>query len=124
MGNLANASRFIDQLHHLGVKVSLDDFGAGTASFGYLLALKVDCLKIDGQFVQGLLRDPLSTIMVRSFTEMAQVLKIPIVAEYVDHPDILEALRTLDVTFAQGHLISKPVPILDFLRGAASKDAA
>ncbi len=121
VGNLASASRFIDQLHGLGVKVSLDDFGAGTASFGYLLALKVDCLKIDGQFVQGLLRDPLSPIIVRSFTEMAQVLKIPIVAEYVDHPDILEALRALDVTFAQGHLIAPPVPILEFLKGAASR---
>lgn len=124
VGNLASASRFIDQLHGLGVKVSLDDFGAGTASFGYLLALKVDCLKIDGQFVQGLLRDPLSPIMVRSFTEMAQVLKIPIVAEYVDHPDILEALRALDVTFAQGHLIAQPVPILEFLKGAAMRGAA
>lgn len=113
--NLVGASLFIEQLHALGVRVSLDDFGAGTASFGYLRALKVDCLKIDGQFVQGLLNDPLSQVTVRCFTEVAQVLGIPTVAEYVDHPDILAALKPLGVTFAQGFLISQPIPIDDFL---------
>lgn len=113
--NLAGASVFIEQLHAIGVRVALDDFGAGTASFGYLRALKVDCLKIDGQFVQGLVSDPLSQVTVRCFTEVAQVLGIPIVAEYVDHPEILKTLKTMGVTFAQGYLIAVPVPILDFL---------
>ncbi len=115
VGNLVNASLFIEQLHALAVRVSLDDFGAGTASFGYLRALKVDCLKIDGQFVQGLLKDPLSRATVRCFTEVAAVLGIPTVAEYVDRPELLEALNSLGVDFVQGHLIGQPVPILEFL---------
>jgi EAL domain-containing protein (putative c-di-GMP-specific phosphodiesterase class I) len=115
--NLVAATMFIEQLHALGVRVSLDDFGAGTASFGYLRALKVDCLKIDGQFVQGLLDDPLSKVTVRCFIEVAELLGIPTVAEYVDHPDLIEELKVLGVTFAQGFLIAKPVPINDFLAG-------
>ncbi len=118
VGNLVNASLFIEQLHALGVRVSLDDFGAGTASFGYLRALKVDCLKIDGQFVQGLLDDPLSRATVRCFTEVAAVLGIPTVAEYVDRDEILVELKALGVSFVQGHLIAQPVPILEFLLGA------
>jgi len=91
LDNHLNALAFIAQLHGLGV----DDFGAGAASFGYLRALKVGCLKIDGQFVQGLLNDPLSRATVRCFTEVAQVLGIPTVAECVDHPDIPAALLEL-----------------------------
>jgi diguanylate cyclase (GGDEF)-like protein/PAS domain S-box-containing protein len=115
VANLVDAAHFIEQLHALGVRVSLDDFGAGSSSFGYLRALKVDCLKIDGQFVQGLATDPLSRAMVRCFVDVAEVLGVPTIAEYVDRPELLEVLREMRVDFAQGYLLGKPQPFETFL---------
>ena len=117
--NLSDASHFIDAVHDLGLTVSLDDFGAGTASFGYLHNLKVDCLKIDGQFVQGLIRDPLARATVRCFVDVSKALGIPTVAEFVDTPDLLEAVRALGVDYAQGYLFGKPVDVAALLESRA-----
>jgi diguanylate cyclase (GGDEF)-like protein/PAS domain S-box-containing protein len=57
--NMADAAVFIDQVRVLGVRVALDDFGAGASSFGYLKTLGVDLIKIDGQFIRDLIDDPL-----------------------------------------------------------------
>ena len=121
VANLPAAARFIEQLHGLGVRVSLDDFGAGAASFGYLRALRVDSLKIDGQFVQTLSSDPLSRAAVRCFVDVARVLGVPTIAEYVDRPELMAMLRDMGVDFAQGFLFGKPQPFDAFL---AARDAA
>lgn len=87
--NLADASHFIDQVHTLGVRIALDDFGAGASSFGYLKNLKIDYLKIDGQFIKDLLDDPLDAVPVHCFVDVARVLSIETVADFVDRPDVL-----------------------------------
>jgi diguanylate cyclase (GGDEF)-like protein len=115
VSHLADAEAFIRQVHELGARVVLDDFGAGATSFAYLRALDVDGLKIDGQFVQTLLSDPLSEATVRCFVDVARVLGIPTVAEFVDRPDLLEPLRRLGVKQAQGYLLGRPEPIEDLL---------
>jgi len=109
--NMADASLFIEQMHALGVRVALDDFGAGASSFGYLKSLNVDFLKIDGQFIQGLLDAPLDRAAVNCFIEVARVIGVPTVAEFVDRADILGAIRTLGVDFAQGFLLHRPEPL-------------
>jgi diguanylate cyclase len=109
--NLADAAVFIEAVRSQGVKVSLDDFGAGASSFGYLKSLPVDYLKIDGQFIRDLIDDPLDEAAVRCFTEVAQVVGVDTVAEFVESPDVLERLRMLGVDHAQGFLIHRPEPI-------------
>jgi diguanylate cyclase (GGDEF)-like protein/PAS domain S-box-containing protein len=111
IANLAEASAFIGQLHGLGVRVALDDFGAGSASFGYLKQLPVDLLKIDGQFVRHLLTDPLDEAAVRAFVDVARVLKLQTVAEFVDQPALLRRLHELGVHWAQGCLVHRPEPL-------------
>ncbi|MDF1764335.1 MAG: PAS domain-containing protein, partial [Oleibacter sp.] len=78
--NLADASLFIEQVGNLGVRVALDDFGAGASSFGYLKNLAVDILKIDGQFIQDLVDDPLDDAAVRCFVDVARLIGLKTVA--------------------------------------------
>ena len=117
VANVADAALFIEQVHALQVRVALDDFGAGAASFGYLRALKVDSLKIDGQFIKGLQTDPISNVTVKCFIELARILGISTVAEFVDQPDLLAAVKALGIDFAQGYLIAKPQPLSAMFRG-------
>jgi diguanylate cyclase (GGDEF)-like protein/PAS domain S-box-containing protein len=113
--NMADAAIFIDKVRAMGVKVALDDFGAGASSFGYLKNLAVDYLKIDGQFVRDVVSDPLDEAAVRCFTNVAKVLGVRTVAEFVDQEDVLERLREIGVDFAQGFLIHRPAPIDELL---------
>ncbi len=116
--NLADAATFIRQVRATGVKVALDDFGAGASSFGYLKTLPVDILKIDGQFIRDLVTDQLDDAAVRCFVNVAQVVGARTVAEFVDKPEVLQRLRDIGVDFAQGYLIHRPEPI-DNLLGAS-----
>jgi diguanylate cyclase (GGDEF)-like protein len=109
--NLADASIFIEQIRKVGVRVALDDFGAGASSFGYLKTMPVDLLKIDGQFVRDLVTDRLDQAAVRCFVDVASMLGIKTVAEYVDDADVLRTLRGMGVDLAQGFLIHRPAPI-------------
>lgn len=113
--NMADAALFIDKVRAMGVKVALDDFGAGASSFGYLKNLAVDYLKIDGQFVRDVVSDPLDEAAVRCFTDVAKVLGVRTVAEFVDQANVLQRLREIGVDFAQGFLIHRPVPIDELL---------
>ena len=109
--HIGDAALFTAQVRTVGVRVALDDFGAGAASFGYLKTLRVDTLKIDGQFVRDLVDDPLDQAAVRCFTDVARVMGLTTVAEFVDKPAILERLQALGVDFAQGYLLHEPAPI-------------
>jgi diguanylate cyclase (GGDEF)-like protein len=114
--NLGDAAAFIAQIRALGVGVALDDFGSGASSFGYLKNLPVDYLKIDGQFVQDVVDDPLDEAAVRCFAEVARVVGVKTVAEFVDRPEVLAKLRILGIDYAQGFLLHRPAPLTDLLK--------
>ena len=112
--NISDAAHFICSLRALNVSTALDDFGAGASSFGYLKSLPVDVLKIDGQFIGYLIDDPLNAAAVRCFVDVADVLDLKTVAEFVETTDALDYVRDLGVDYAQGFLLHRPVPI-DYL---------
>ncbi|RTL14962.1 MAG: EAL domain-containing protein [Burkholderiales bacterium] len=109
--HMADASDFVDEVRRLGVRVALDDFGAGASSFGYLKNLRVDLLKIDGQFVRDVLDDPLDEVAVRSFVDVARVVGVQTVGEFVCTPALHARLRELGVDFAQGYHVHRPEPL-------------
>jgi len=109
--NMADASVFIDQARSLGVRIALDDFGAGASSFGYLKSLNVDLLKIDGQFIRDILDDPLDDAAVRCFVDVARVVGVKTVAEFVDREAVLQRVREIGIDFAQGFLLHRPEPL-------------
>ena len=109
--NILDAATFVNHVRTLGVRVALDDFGAGASSFGYLKTLKVDLLKIDGQFMEGVVNDPLDNAAVRCFVDVANVMGIKTVAEYVSTAAVLECVTNIGVDYAQGFHLHQPEPI-------------
>jgi len=113
--NFSDAALFIEQIRAVGVRVALDDFGAGASSFGYLKTLPVDYLKIDGQFVKNVVSDPLDDAAVRCFINVARVLGVKTVAEYVENVTVRNHLQDLGVDYVQGYLLHRPSPINDLI---------
>lgn len=111
VSNLEKAQAFITQLRKKGCKISLDDFGAGLSSFAYLKNFNVDTLKIDGGFIRDITENRISESMVAAITQVAKVMKLETVAEYVETEEARELLVALGVDYAQGHLVGKPIPI-------------
>lgn len=114
--NMGDAKIFIDEVRRLGAKIALDDFGAGASSFGYLKTLPVDFLKIDGQFITDLLEDRLDNAAVKCFHDVAKIMGIKTIAEFVERKDVLDALQTIGIDMAQGYLIHRPEPLSHCVR--------
>lgn len=114
IGDLSHAMVFIDRIRAQGCRFSLDDFGSGLSSFGYLRALQVDYLKIDGAFVRDIVDNPVDRAMVRSINEVGHVMGKKTIAEYVDSMEIAEVLRDIGVDYAQGHGFGRAMPLERF----------
>jgi EAL domain-containing protein (putative c-di-GMP-specific phosphodiesterase class I) len=111
VGNLAKAQAFLERLHELGCSIALDDFGAGLSSFAYLKNFKVDLLKIDGSFIRDITENRISESMVAAITQVAKVMELETIAEYVENDKTRNLLKELGVDYAQGHVSGKPVPL-------------
>jgi diguanylate cyclase (GGDEF)-like protein/PAS domain S-box-containing protein len=121
--NVAAAVQFISIVRRHGCTVALDDFGSGMASFGTLKNLTVTHLKIDGQFVTGVIDDPLDDVAVRCFVEVAEVIGLRTVAEFVESEAVLQRLRQIGVHYAQGYHLHRPEPFEQVLAEAMAKRA-
>ncbi len=119
IANLAEATRFIESLKALGCRFSLDDFGSGMSSFGYLKHLPVDHLKIDGAFVRDIAHDPIDRAMVEAINKVGHVMGLTTIAECVENRQTLETVGALGVDYAQGFAIARPQPFLELRKAVA-----
>jgi diguanylate cyclase (GGDEF)-like protein len=127
VSNLEKAQQFIGALHERGCSIALDDFGAGLSSFAYLKNFAVDILKIDGGFIRDIAENRISESMVAAITQVAKVMELETVAEYVENEKTRKLVAELGVHYAQGHAIGKPVPldeVLAELAGQAKESTA
>lgn len=122
VGNRKRAQAFIDALRRRGCSFSLDDFGAGLSSFAYLQSFNVDYLKIDGGFVRDITTNRISESMVTAITQVAKVMKLLTVAEYVETPECRERVKKIGVDFAQGHAVGRAMPLRETLTVLADGD--
>ncbi len=99
----------IAKLHSLGVRLSVDDFGTGFSSLGYLKNLPIDELKIDRSFISHMLSDPSDLIIVRSTINLGHDLGLNVVAEGVEDAPTLMQLSSLGCDLIQGFHVSKPL---------------
>ncbi len=113
IANIEAAKEFMRELKRLGCRFSLDDFGSGLSSFTYLKNLPVDYLKIDGSFVRNMETDAIDCAMVSSIHQLASVIGIKTIAEFVENDGILNKLAEIGIDYAQGYGISRPVPLLE-----------
>jgi EAL domain-containing protein (putative c-di-GMP-specific phosphodiesterase class I) len=81
------------------------------SSFAYLKNLPVDYIKIDGSFVRNMDTDAIDSAMVSSIHQLASVIGIKTIAEFVENDTILAKLADIGIDYAQGYGISKPLPL-------------
>jgi EAL domain-containing protein (putative c-di-GMP-specific phosphodiesterase class I) len=120
VSNLNKAQTLIDDLRERGCCISLDDFGAGLSSFAYLKNFNVDTLKIDGGFIRDITENRISESMVAAITQVAKVMELKTVAEYVESKETRELVKKLGVDFAQGHEVGRPLLLQETLEQLAA----
>ncbi len=111
ISDIASARSFIKEFKAIGCQFSLDDFGSGMSSFGYLRNLPVDYLKIDGSFIRNICHDSIDLAMVESINHIGHIMGKHTIAEFVEDDATIALLRKIGVDFAQGFGIGKPLPM-------------
>jgi len=125
--HLELAAELIEDFRGIGCSFSLDDFGSGLCSFGYLHSLPVDEVKIDGRFIRDIVQNPVSQEIVRAIQQVAHATGKRTVAEFVDDPHKLAVLKRLGVDYAQGWLFYPAIrteQLLDLLAGSPAAHEA
>jgi len=112
MSNYKATIALLSELKSYGCGIALDDFGTGFSSLSHIRELPLDYIKIDGTFIQQIHSNKLDQALVKSVVEIATVLGVKTVAEFVDSDEALTLLKHLNVDYAQGYLISKPEALI------------
>ncbi len=113
--NLTETRRVIAALQGLGVRIAIDDVGTGHSGLSYMLKLGVDIIKIDKMFIDSVGTDRNSGTIVETLIDLAQNLRMDIVAEGVEQFEQVIYLRELGIRSAQGYVFS-PLPGTSFLQ--------
>ena len=109
------ARETLAQLHDLGLKLSMDDYGTGYSSLAYIKDLSLDELKIDRAFISGMGNDAQSAAIVHSTIELGHRLGMIVVAEGVETGHELSALRNFGCDYAQGYHVCRPMRAADVM---------
>ena len=107
------AKLIVRELHGLGVLISIDDYGTGFSSLGYLRDLRVHALKLDKSFVVDLETRAQNRVIVESTAQMAHALGLHVVAEGVETKWVEDYLRSVGYDLAQGYLFARPMSAED-----------
>ena len=110
----------IGRLRDLGVNIAIDDYGTGQSTLDYLKKIPANEIKIDQSFVKGIVDNRSDRLMVQSTIGLAHSLDRKVVAEGVEHRDILDVLVLLDCDTAQGFAIGRPMSLESLLKRIAS----
>jgi EAL domain-containing protein (putative c-di-GMP-specific phosphodiesterase class I) len=102
------------RLSEMGVRLAVDDFGAGYSSLSYLRRLPVNEVKIDRSFVEGMATDEGDLAIVRAVVALARHFGLVVVAEGVESERTVSLLEDLGCDVGQGFLFSRPLPFERF----------
>ena len=105
------ALELLKQINALGVTLSIDDFGTGYSSLAYLRNMPISALKIDRAFIRDLLTNPQDQLIARSIIQLAQSLKLKVIAEGVETTEVMARLQAMGCDQVQGYYFSRPLPL-------------
>jgi len=111
IAQLTATTHFIQELKKLGCHFTIDGFGGSAASFTQIKHLPVDFIKISGNFVRDMHKDPVDSAIVEAASHIAHLLGIRSIAMGVENTAVLVKLRALNISFGQGYSISQPLPL-------------
>ncbi|MDE1197844.1 two-component system response regulator [Pseudomonas sp. Bc-h] len=114
--NLVHSRKQLQSLHDIGVRVSLDDFGAGDSSLAHLRNLDLDTLKIDRHFIGGMMSSPRDLAVARSIIDLCRTLDIEVIAEGVETLEQYQWLVANGCQIIQGFLLAHPLAPDEALR--------
>ena len=115
------AVNVINDLRTLGVRVALDDFGAGYSSLEYVAKLPMDYLKIDRTFSMNLEKNPSNAIILETIMTLAKGMGVKTIAEGVENQNQLDFLKSIGCDIVQGYFINKPLELDAFEEFISSK---
>ena len=112
IGDYDNVIMFVDMIHSLGGKISIDDFGSGYSNLQHVANIHCDFLKIDGSIVKNCCTDEQSANLIALISGWKRLSdnKFKVIAEYVENQGIQDLLLDFDIDYSQGYLFSKPSP--------------
>ncbi|MFC3337237.1 putative bifunctional diguanylate cyclase/phosphodiesterase [Paracandidimonas soli] len=113
---------FMHRLQQKGVRIALDDFGAGYSSFSYLASLPADAIKIDGALIRGMTNNPANVAVVRTIIELARNLGMKSIVEWVEDNATLSMLWDMEVDYVQGYGVVRPQPPSNLLKASTMAD--
>uniref|UniRef100_UPI0033405CDC EAL domain-containing protein n=1 Tax=Sphingomonas sp. TaxID=28214 RepID=UPI0033405CDC len=114
--DFAAARSALSMLQRGGVRILLDDFGAGYASIGYLRELRFDGIKLDGSLIASLMESPSARDLLVGVLHLCKAIGAPVTAEMVESAAQHDLLRTLGVQKLQGYFLSRPLTTEQALR--------
>jgi sensor c-di-GMP phosphodiesterase-like protein len=114
--NLSRTRRVVATLQDLGVRIAIDDVGAGHGGLSYILKLGADIIKIDKMFVDALGSDSHSSTIIETLVDLAESMRMDIIAEGVETFEQVTALRERGIRTAQGYVFAPPLPGSSFLQ--------
>jgi len=108
LADLKHIMHFISTLKELGCRISIDNFGSGVSSFGYLKNFPLDYLKIDGRLIKDMATDPVDHAMVESINRIGHVMRLKTIAGWVENAQTLQLLENMGIDYAQGFWLAEP----------------
>ncbi|MGZ5209147.1 MAG: EAL domain-containing protein, partial [Sulfuricurvum sp.] len=106
--NYETINNFICQVKKYGVKIAIDDFGAGYSNFVYITKLDIDYIKIDGSIIRDIDTNTTSQIITKTIIDFATQLNIETVAEFIHSESVFDYLKHLPLNHLQGYYFGEP----------------
>ncbi|MEG0229116.1 MAG: EAL domain-containing protein [Oscillospiraceae bacterium] len=114
LDNYSNINIFIEKLHSVGLKVSMDDFGSGYSSLHMLKDIDIDVLKIDRNFLIDSINNKRQKVIFGTIIEMAKKLNIQTIVEGVETEENINLMKEFGCNYAQGFYFSRPIDLYTF----------
>lgn len=112
--NIKSANKMLNEFIKKGIKIAIDDFGAGYSSYNYLINLSLNILKIDKSFIDFINIDLRKNLIIKNIIDLAHILDMKVVAEGVEQEHQVKTLKKYGCDIIQGYYYSKPLCVEAF----------